>query len=100
MTIEKQIQTCSDQYKRWKELALGADSIAEVKRCLEKALFWMELQTAFVALWSVETSSGSDPSVRRRLVVAKSNLSKKLADYAEQTLKEMGDPDDGRGVRD
>jgi hypothetical protein len=89
MTIQKQIETCSEQYKRWKVLALDAESIAEVKRCLEKAMFWMELQTAFVALWSVETSSGSDPRVKHKLMLAKSNLSRKLADYAEKTLKEI-----------
>jgi hypothetical protein len=98
MTVQKQIETCSEQYKRWKEMALGADSVSEVKRCLEKAMFWMELQTAFVALWSVETSNGSDPGVKHKLMLAKSNLSRKLADYAEKTLKEIDDLEGNGGI--
>jgi hypothetical protein len=61
----------------------------ELKMCLNKAMFWMELQTAFVALWSVEQIRGDDPEVKHKLIKAKSNLSKRLADYAEQVLDEI-----------
>lgn len=89
MPIEQQIALCSKQYSKWKGLALAAQALPEVKECLEKAMFWMELQTAFVALWSVEQARGNDPAVRRNLIIAKSNLSKKLADYAEKSLNEI-----------
>lgn len=90
MPIEQQISLCSKQYNKWKQLALASQSLSEVKRCLEKALFWLELQTAFVALWSVERARGSNPVVKRRLITAKTNLSKKLADYADKIIKEAG----------
>lgn len=90
MPIHEQLATCAEQYSRWKRLALDAQSLPAVKECLEKAMFWMELQSSFVALWSVERSMGNDPSVKRKLIVAKSNLSRKLADYAQKTLDEIG----------
>lgn len=89
MPIQDQISTCSKQYRRWKELALGAENMPELKMCLKKAMFWMELQTAFVALWSVEQTRGDDPEIRRKLILAKSNLSKRLADYAQEVLNEI-----------
>jgi hypothetical protein len=89
MPIDQQIALCSKQYGKWKRLALASQDMPEVKECLEKAMFWMELQTAFVALWSVEQARGSDPAVKRNLIIAKSNLSRKLADYAEKSLNEI-----------
>jgi len=89
MPIETQIATCSEQYSRWKRLALDAQSLSEVKECLNKALFWLELQTAFVALWNIEQTRWQDPAVKRQLIIAKTNLSKRLADYAQKTLEEI-----------
>lgn len=90
MAIGNQIATCSEQYSRWKRMALDAKTLTAVKECLDKALFWLELQTAFVALWSVEQTRGKDPTVKRKLIFAKANLSKRLADYAQKTLEEIG----------
>jgi hypothetical protein len=90
MPIHEQIETCAEQYGRWKRLALDAQTLPAMKECLGKALFWLELQSSFVALWSVERTIGNDPSVKRKLIVAKSNLSRKLADYAQKTLDELG----------
>ena len=70
-------------------MALESDSMTELKACLKKAMFWMELQTAFVTLWSVEQIRGEEPEIKRRLILAKSNLSKKLADYAQDVLDEI-----------
>ena len=89
MTIERQIATCSEQYKRWKQLTLQAKSVAEIQKCLEKTLFWMELQTAFMALWNIESSRGNDPAVKKQLIVAKTTLSRKLADYAQKSFDEI-----------
>ncbi len=89
MAVQDQIATCSRQYARWKELALKAQTMPELKMYLKKAMFWMELQSAFVALWSVEQIKGNDPEVKRKLIIAKSNLSKKLADYAQKVLSEI-----------
>lgn len=88
-SVNRQLDLCGRQYKQWKVLALGAKDMPEVKRCLDKALFWMELQSAFLALWSVEQAKGQEPSMRENLIKARANLSKKLADYAKETLNEL-----------
>jgi len=90
MPIETQMATCSKQYSKWKRLALDAQTLPEMKECLGKALFWLELQTAFMALWNVEQTRGKDPIVKHKLIIAKTNLSKRLADYAQKTLDEIG----------
>ena len=89
MPIDTQMATCAEQYSKWKQLALDAQTLPEVKECLSKALFWLELQTAFMALWNIEQTRGKDPAVKRQLIVAKANLSKLLADYAQKTLDEI-----------
>ena len=89
MSITNQLETCSEQYIKWKRLAFEAQTISDVKECLSKALFWLEMQTAFVTLWSVENIHGKDPSAKRGLIIAKTNLSKRLADYAQKTLEEL-----------
>lgn len=89
MGVKEQMATCSRQYTRWKQLAFEAETIPELKRCLSKAMFWMELHTAFMTLWSVEQIKGDDPEVKDKLILAKTNLSKKLADYAQNVLDEI-----------
>jgi hypothetical protein len=89
MSINRQLELCSRQYKQWKTFALDAKDLGEVKQCLGKALFWLELQSAFLALWSVEQVRGKDPKARNMLIKARANLSKRLADYAKQTLNEF-----------
>jgi len=92
MVIERifsQISLCSKNYQKWKELALTSDDKEKMKKYMEKAFFWLELQTAFLALWAIENLSKNDPEIEERIVIAKSNLSKKLADYAKKILNEI-----------
>ena len=89
MEIRDQISLCSQNYQKWKSLALSSSRKEEEKRFLEKAFFWLELQTAFVTLFAAEQSKGKDPAFMRKLMVAKAQLSKKLAEYAEKTLNEI-----------
>jgi len=89
MTIQNQVARCAEQYGQWKKLAMDADTMPEMKECLGKALFWMELQTAFMTLWNIEKTRGNEPEVKQQLIVAKTNLSRKLADYAQKTLDEI-----------
>lgn len=89
MSINNQISTCSEQYTKWKEMAMKAETVSEVKEFLGKALFWLELQTAFVTLWNVEKTHGNNPAAKRGIISAKTTLSRKLADYAQKTLDEI-----------
>jgi hypothetical protein len=89
MPIESQIEMCTEHYQKWKDQALGTRDSIEARKAMERAFFWLELQTAFIALHSVEQVKGQDREVKRKLIVAKANLSKKLADYAKKILDEI-----------
>jgi len=89
MSFQYQINLCSQNYQKWKNLALSADSMQESNKCMERAFFWLELQTAFITLWSIEKAEGNKPDVKDKIFTAKANLTKKLADYVDQTLREF-----------
>jgi hypothetical protein len=89
MSFEDQLEICSFHYNKWKNAALVAENKEEIRKNLEKAFFWLELQTAFIALNSVEKYQGKDPKMKNKLLIAKTNLSKKLANYANQVMDEM-----------
>jgi len=89
MNFQYQINLCSQNYQKWKSLALTANSSQEANKYLERAFFWLELQTAFITLWSVEKAEGKNPEVKNKIFTAKANLTKKLADYVDQTFREL-----------
>lgn len=89
MKFEHQLKLCSENYQKWKSLALSANSIEQAKKFLEKAFFWLELQAAFITLFSIEQAKGNDPEIKKKLITAKSNLSKKLTEYAKSVLDEI-----------
>ena len=89
MSLEEQIGMCSQHYQKWKELALTAKDQMETRKYTDRAFFWLELQTAFITLWSIEQAKGKDPEVKKRILDAKKNLTNKLAQYIDQTLKEL-----------
>jgi hypothetical protein len=96
MEIEDQISLCSQYYQRWKSLALSSRNLNDAKRFLEKAFFWLELQSAFITLFAAEQSKGKDPNFKKKILLAKVKLSKKLAEYAENVLNEI----EGKGNLD
>jgi len=89
MTLDEQISMCSQHYQKWKELALTTNDQIEARKYLERAFFWIELQTAFITLWSIEQAKGKDPVVKKRILLAKKNLTSKLAQYIDKTLQEL-----------
>jgi hypothetical protein len=88
MIIQHQIDLCSRQYRKWKEIALKANSITSIKKSMERALFWLELQSAFLALWYIEQNA-KDAEIKKKILFAKVNLAKKLTEYAAGILKEL-----------
>ncbi|MBI4010360.1 MAG: hypothetical protein HY361_04210 [Candidatus Aenigmarchaeota archaeon] len=84
MSIQAQIALCSEHYRRWKDIALTKGDM----KAMERAFFWLELQTAFIALHALEQSR-NDIKTKRKLIIAKTNLSKKLAEYANEVLNEL-----------
>lgn len=89
MSIERQIAMCSEHYKRWKGIALTSEG-EKARKAMERAFFWIELQTAFIALHAIEQKvSHTNMWAKRKLIIAKTNLTKKLAEYADKTLNEI-----------
>ncbi len=68
---------------------MKANSQEEAKKFLEKAFFWLELQTNLLILWTIEQSMGLNPNVKLKLEEAQINVNKKIVDYASRVLKEL-----------
>jgi len=88
--IKHQLAICKENYLRWKNKALHSTG-KEAKKAFEKAFFWLEVQTAFIILHSIEQTHPKDPETIKHLIKAKARLSKRLAEYAENTLRELLD---------
>ena len=89
MKLQHQIDLCSHHYQKWKSLAFSTNDLEESKKCLERAFFWHELQTAFITLFAIEKLNENDPKTELKIISAKANLSKKLAEYAKEILNEL-----------
>ncbi|MEM7821246.1 MAG: hypothetical protein QXX38_00285 [Candidatus Aenigmatarchaeota archaeon] len=89
MGLDEQIKTCSYHYQKWKALALSSKNSEESRKCLERAFFWIELQTAFITLFAMEKIGKEDPNIRSKIISAKANLSKRLVEYAREILKDL-----------
>lgn len=90
MEIQEQLAMCARHYRKWKGMALSENDREASKKFMERAFFWLELQSAFMALWVVEkTAPTDDHRTKNQIIAAKANLSKKLADYAKGILEDM-----------
>lgn len=89
MPLQEQMSLCSQHYQKWKSLALSTNNLEESRKCLEKAFFWLELQSAFIALFAIEKTGGNDPKTELKLITAKASLSKRLAEYAKEIIDEL-----------
>jgi hypothetical protein len=83
------IKTCSGHYKTWKEEALKTENKMEMKKFLDKAFFWLELQNNLLMLWTIENTMGENGKIKEKLEQAQLNVNKKIADYASQVLKDL-----------
>lgn len=89
MNLEEQLALCIEHYNRWKKTALSSSDLTKIRKSLERAFFWLELQTAFMALHTIEKTYGNEKEVKRKLIIAKANLVKRLTEYAEEILNEL-----------
>ena len=83
------IKTCSKHYQTWKNEALKAETPEEMKKFLDKAFFWLELQNNLLILWTVESTMGNDPKIKEKVEKAQLNVNKKIAEYASEVLKDL-----------
>jgi hypothetical protein len=83
------IKTCTTHYQTWKNEALKANNTEEMRKFMDKAFFWLELQNNLLILWTIETTMGNDPKVKEKLDKAELNVNRKITDYASQVLRDM-----------
>jgi len=83
------IKTCSTHYQTWKNEALRAQTREEMKRFLDKAFFWLELQNNLLILWTIENTMGNDPNIKEKVEKAQMNVNKKITQYASEVLKDL-----------
>ena len=83
------IKTCSTHYQTWKNEALRAQTREEMKRFLDKAFFWLELQNNLLMLWTIEKTMGKDPDIKKKVEKAEMNVNKKISQYASEVLKDL-----------
>jgi len=83
------IKTCTPHYQTWKEEALKAKDPEKIKRYLEKAFFWSELQANLLVLWTIENTMGGDEKIKEKLEEAQININKKIMDYAKTVLEDF-----------
>ncbi len=83
------IKTCSTHYQTWKNEALRAQTREEMKRFLDKAFFWLELQSNLLMLWTIENTMGNDPNIKKKIEKAQTNVNKKITQYASEVLKNL-----------
>jgi len=83
------IKTCTPHYQTWKDEALKAKDPKKIKRYLEKAFFWSELQSNLMVLWTIEQTMGDDEKIREKVENAQLNINKKIMDYASSVLKDF-----------
>ncbi len=85
----EKLQICSENYKKWKNIALTANNLEEVKKATSRAFFWLELHSAFLFLELLEKTKKNDNNLQLKVLKAKSIICKKLVDYSEELLKEL-----------
>lgn len=89
MNLNQRLAVCAEHYKKWKNLALATRN----PKALERAFFWLELHSAFIILHAIEQVGKNDREIVKKLIAAKANLSKRLAEYAKEILSELGGGD-------
>jgi len=83
------IETCTPHYQTLKKEALKAKDPEKVKRFLEKAFFWSELQSNLMVLWTIEQTMGNDEKIKEKVENAQININKKIMDYANSVIEDF-----------
>ena len=83
------IKTCTPHYQTWKEEALKEKDSEKIKRFLEKAFFWSELQSNLLVLWTIKQTMGEDKEIQKKVEDAEININKKIIDYANTVLEDF-----------
>lgn len=84
-----ELEFCTEKYKKWKEIALNSVSLEEAKKAAEKAFFWLELYSAYLAVLTMENFGKNDLKSKNKIFLARIKICKKLNEYSKQMIEEL-----------
>ncbi|MEM7825753.1 MAG: hypothetical protein QW412_02760 [Candidatus Aenigmatarchaeota archaeon] len=87
--MKNELEFCTEKYKKWREIALNSQKIEESKRAAEKAFFWLELYSAYLALLTMEKFGRNDLESKKKIFLARIKICKKLNEYSRKMLNEL-----------
>jgi len=83
------IKTCSEHYSTWKSEALSTQDSEKMKRYMEKAFFWSELQSNLLMIWVIKKTMGQDENIKKKIEQAEVNINKKIVEYASSVVSDL-----------
>lgn len=84
-----ELEFCTEKYKKWRAIALTSENLEEAKRAAEKAFFWLELYSAYLAVFAMEKFGKKDIKSKNKIFLARIKICKKLNEYSRQMLNEL-----------
>lgn len=86
--LQRHISMCTRHHAKWKRMVSFARTEGEREKYLERARFWLDMQSTLVSLWSMEQrANGSE--ARNRLADAKSRILTKMTGYGRELSGEI-----------
>ena len=79
---------CARHHAKWKRMVDFAKTKEEREKYLQRAMFWLKMQTEFVSLWAMEQKANSD-EMKKKLIEVKANLLLKLTNYGKIMVNEF-----------
>ncbi|MGC8812628.1 MAG: hypothetical protein ACP5O8_03545 [Candidatus Aenigmatarchaeota archaeon] len=84
-----ELEFCTEKYKKWKTIALTSEDLEEAKKAAQKAFFWLELYSAYLAVLTMEKFGKKDLKSRNKIFLARIKICKKLNEYSRQMLNDL-----------
>jgi hypothetical protein len=85
----EELEFCTEKYKKWRNIALNSVNLEETKKAAERAFFWLELYSAYLAVLIMEKFGKNDLKSKNKIFLARIKICKKLNEYSRQILEEL-----------
>ncbi|MEM5834922.1 MAG: hypothetical protein QXQ69_03685 [Candidatus Aenigmatarchaeota archaeon] len=84
-----ELEFCTEKYKKWRNIALNSENLEEAKKAAERAFFWLELYSAYLAILSAEKLAKHNKKLKNKIFAARIKICKKLNEYSKQMLNDL-----------
>jgi hypothetical protein len=79
------LQICSENFRKWKTIALTTNNLRTAQKAFKRAFFWLELFAAFSILRILEENGKNKDLIAQ----AKLKICERLLNYADHLLNEL-----------